>query len=211
MPTREKIDIDSASFRDLYCGLMEEIKQRVVVIGDIIRSEIRLPQIVAYEVCYLQLRMICELIALACLAAHGDLLKTSSRSLFKEYNADRIMKQLQRLHPSFFPQPGRQIRNPITGKVESVENIAAGFLTKDDLLTLYGKCGNILHRGNLDRILHDSIESLDFADIRLHIDRIVTLLNHHQIQLIYEDQMFWVIMHAKEDGRVHGSLMKRVD
>lgn len=207
----QKDDVETSALRDLYCGLMEEIKRRVAVIQDILSSKIPLPQIVAYEVCYLQLRMICELIALGCLAAHGDLLETSKRKLIKEYNADRIMKQLQQLHSSFFPQPGRQVRNPVTDKVESIEKIDTGFLSKDDLLTLYGNCGDALHRGSLKRILYSPpIEKLDFDGIRVWVKKIIELLNHHQIQLIDEAQMFWVVMNG-EDGQVHGALMEKVD
>jgi hypothetical protein len=37
------------------------------------------PEIVGVELIYLQLRMICELIALACLTAHGDVPETTSQ------------------------------------------------------------------------------------------------------------------------------------
>jgi hypothetical protein len=205
----KNVTSDTAALRDLYCELMEEIKRRISVISDVTSGKTPLPKIVAYETCYLQLRMICELIALACLAAHGDLLKTTGRRLNKEYNVDRIIKQLERLHPSFYPIPTRQIRNPITGQVDSTQRIDTDFLTKDDLLTLYGKCGNILHKGNLKKILSGTIDGLDFEGIRKWATRIVNLLNHHQIQLIHEDHMFWVLMRG-EDGRVHGALMQAI-
>jgi hypothetical protein len=58
---------------ELYCGLMEEIKIRQQVISTILERKLSLPVRVAHELCYLQLRMICELIAIGCLVAHGDI------------------------------------------------------------------------------------------------------------------------------------------
>jgi hypothetical protein len=51
----------------LYCDLMEEIKRRAEVIQNVTGSRIEVPIVVGLELCYLQLRMICELIALALL------------------------------------------------------------------------------------------------------------------------------------------------
>lgn len=53
----------------LYCDLMEEIKRRTDVILAIKMGRVPVPQIVGVELIYLQFRMICELIALACLTA----------------------------------------------------------------------------------------------------------------------------------------------
>ena len=51
----------------LYCSLMEEIKLRQHVISAVLEKQIVLPLRPAHELCYLQLRMVCELIAVACL------------------------------------------------------------------------------------------------------------------------------------------------
>ena len=143
----------SSAMRDLYYDLMEEIKRRVAVITNITADLMPLPRIVAYEICYLQLRIICELIALACLVVHGDLPKVKGKKLSKAYNADEIIKQLEKLHSNFYPVPSRQICNAQTGRPEKVEPIIQGYLKKEDLLRLYGKCGDVLHRGNLRHIL----------------------------------------------------------
>jgi hypothetical protein len=45
--------------------------------------------------------MICELIAMGCLVAHGDL--DHATKLRREWAADRIMEELEKLHPHFFP------------------------------------------------------------------------------------------------------------
>ncbi len=200
---------NSSAMRDLYCDLMEEIKRRIAVITNITAGLLPLPRIVAYEICYLQLRMVCELIALACLAAHGDLPEAKGKKLSKAYNADEIIKQLEKLHSNFYPVPSRQICNAQTGRPERVEPITQGYLKKEDLLRLYGECGDVLHRGNLRHILSGKEKEISFEKISAWTQKIMTLLNHHQIQLIREDEMFWVLMQSGTDGKVHGALMKK--
>nr|MBI1231876.1 hypothetical protein [Cytophagales bacterium] len=200
----------SSAMRDLYCDLMEEVKRRIAVVNSITAGLMPLPSIVAYETCYLQLRIICEIIALGCLAAHGDIPQTKSKRLLKAYNADDIIKNLEKLHPDFYPVPTRQICAPEKDKVGKVEAITEDYLQKSDLLKLYGECGNVLHRGNLKHILSQKERNISFKKIEAWVQKIMTLLNHHQIQLIDEDKMFWVLMQAKKDGRVHGALMEKM-
>ena len=202
--------IENSNAMQDYCNLMEEIKRRVAIIKNITEGLMPLPRIVAYEICYLQLRMVCELIVLACLVAHDDLPEAKGKKLSKAYNVDAIIKQLEKLHSSFYPVPGRQICNAQTGRPERVESIIQGYLKKEDLLRLYGECGDVLHRGNLRRILSGKQKEIGFEKISAWVRKITTLLNHHQIQLIREDKMFWVLMQSATDGKVHGTLMKKV-
>ena len=203
-------DFDTGAFRDRYCDLMEEIKQRMVVITNVVNGKAALPQRVAYELCHLQLRLICELIALGCLAAHGDLDEVRGKKLSKEYNADTIMKQLTELHADFYPKPSRQIIDKKTGRPLKVEPITDGFLTKADLSRLYGECGNVLHRGNLRQVLKGDKSDVDLSSVTAWADKVLTLLGHHQIQMIDKDHQFWALMKSGEDGKVHAYLMSVV-
>ncbi len=93
-----------------YCSLMEEIKLRYEVITTCLTKPVLRPRIM-YELCYLQLRMICELIALGCLVAHGDIRETHSKKMRETWEADRIMKTLGTLHAKFYPKPIRYIED----------------------------------------------------------------------------------------------------
>jgi hypothetical protein len=124
----------------------------------------------------------------------------------KEYDADRIIKTLERLHPQFYPKPGRQISDQ-EGKIVEVVDIASGFLTKKDLLILYGMCGVVLHQGNLKGVLSKKPRVPDFEEVNKWSAKIVTLLSHHQIQLINPRLQIWILMQA-QDGRVWGHLMQ---
>ena len=193
----------------LYCGLMEEIKRRSDVIYAVTQGRIPVPQIVGVELAYLQLRMICELIALACLTAHGDVPETKSKRLTKAYNADQIMKTLENLHPEFYPVPGRQVHNE-AGKVVEIIDVEEPYLTKRELQRLYGECGDFLHRGNIEQFMKGrSLPS--FAQLESWIKKITMLLNHHQIQLFDGRRQLWVIMQAESDGKVHAFEFHKID
>jgi hypothetical protein len=193
----------------LYCDLMEEIKRRTDVVYTITQGRVAVPEIVGVELTYLQLRMICELIALACLTAHGDVPETKAKRLTKAYNADQIMKALENLHPGFYPVPGRQVHNR-AGKVVEVIPVDEPHLTKQELQRLYGECGNFLHRGNIEQFMKGrGLPKL--SELEAWIKKIAVLLNHHQIQLLDPDRQLWVIMQAESDGRVHAFEFQKVE
>ncbi len=191
---------------------MEEIKLRHAVITDCLTKPepwkpILRPRL-AYELCYLQLRMICELVALGCLIAHGEIDEVRSGRLQKAYAADLIVNRLERLHPQFYPRPGKQVVKD--GKVMEVKNITSGYLTKADLIKLYAKCGEVLHRGSLKKVLSANPPARSSEEITYWAQRITTLLGHHQIALINLDYELWVYMQDQKDGKAHGFIMKRV-
>jgi hypothetical protein len=193
----------------LYCDLMEEIKRRTDVVLGVIQGHVPVPQIVGVELVYLQLRMICELLALACLTAHGDVPETTSKRLTKAYNADQIMNALERLHPNFYPVPGRQVRNQ-AGQVVEIAAVNEPYLAKRDLQRLYGECGDFLHRGNLEQFMKG--RSLPkFSQLESWLKTITILLSHHQIQLFDARRQLWVIMHDDKDGKVYAFEFQRTD
>ena len=62
----------------LYAAIMEEIKFRIAAIEGLHSGKINIHSALINEMSFLQLRMICELIALGCLVAHGDIEETTS-------------------------------------------------------------------------------------------------------------------------------------
>ena len=86
-----------------------------------------------HELCFLQLRMLCELIALGCLTAHGDL---ETGKLKKAYEADEIIGRLQRLHPHFYPHAARQTKQG-PDRYDAIL-LKDGFLTKGNLRSFTG-------------------------------------------------------------------------
>jgi hypothetical protein len=78
----------------LYADLLEEAKIRIASIDAAISGRAGLSAPLVREYSYLQLRMLCELIALGCLTAHGEIKATQAPKLQKEYAADKIIKRL---------------------------------------------------------------------------------------------------------------------
>ncbi len=194
----------------LYANLMEEIKRRTEVINHVLGGVVSLPPMAGFELCYVQLRKICEVFALACLTAHGDIPGVRKKLLQKTYNADLIIKQLSLLHPRFYPIPSKQTLDLVTQQPIEVTPLTSGFLTKEELLILYGECGNYLHRGSIRQLLSNWEPTVDFKKIADWIGKIIVLLNHHQIQTNQPDKQLWVLMRDKVHGKVHWAVMVEV-
>jgi len=151
------------------------------------------------EFAFLQLRMICELIALACLTAHGEVL--GAAQLRGSYDADEIIKSLEGLHPDFYPKPSKQAPKKDASGVWRNTPITSGFLTKAELLELYGRCANYLHRGSLKKIQANKSPRFDPWDPKGWADKAWTLLQHHEIQTIHPDVRLVVPMKTRQTSR----------
>lgn len=194
----------------LYCSLMEEILARDEMILRVLRDG--LPQTpfqqtvpeaevaMRVEFAYLQLRLICELIALACLVVHGDVPGSRTKAVRKQYAADDIIKLLGRLHPDFYPQPSIQ-GEKLFGGLFLPTPILDGYLTKQALIALYGECGRVLHRGTIQDLpgRNPPLPTLEAA--RNWADRIWLLLQHHQIQTWDRDITINALMKDRQQAR----------
>jgi hypothetical protein len=204
------IEKDAKAFRDLYVGFMEQIKLRTDAINALGTRDFHYPEHIRVEFSFLQFRLICETIALTCLAAHGDIPETRKAAVQKAWNPAEIIRELEKLHPELYLVPTKQIHGP-NGRVVRTENVTEDFLTKEDLLKLWGQSGNELHIGNLYNLVMKKKKLPSAEEIQSWLRKIMTLLNHHQIKLSDPTYQFWVLMQGNTDSRVHGTLFKRVD
>src|SRR5690349_1734805 len=127
---------DDLASSDLYKNLMEEAKVRLTSINTLILHQRGIPSPLIREYCYLQLRMLCELIALGCLVAHNDIAATSHKSLRAAYAPKEILDRLNKLHSDFYPVP---IIPQRTQGGWHMADYDRPYLTKSDLLALWGK------------------------------------------------------------------------
>jgi hypothetical protein len=158
------------------------------------------------EFLYLQLRMICESIAMACLIAHNDIHETKSKKFFNNWNAEDTLKQLEKIHKNFYPNPAKQIIDK-DGKVIGVSTIENGYLTKDKFLTLYKVCSDYLHIGSLKKNLRPMETGPVSVDpiIEWH-NEIKALLNCHWIPLADGKGQLWTIMNLNNTNKVRVDL-----
>jgi hypothetical protein len=172
----------------IYANLMEEAKARIAAVDAAINGRINLPDMILEEFVYLQLRLLCEIIALGCLVAHGDLTQSKITKLRDAYDADTIVKTLETLNPTFYPLPVKlTIRPPGPGDPGEVriDDVPKGtaFLTKKDLLAIYGRTGNYLHRGKLRKLeSRPPYTGVDLPTATEWAKKFVRLLDQHKIQ-----------------------------
>jgi hypothetical protein len=193
MPTQADLDASN-----LYASIMEEAKFRALSINTLTNSGLALPVPLLRETCFLQLRTLCELIGLGCLVAHGDIKETQSVTFQKAYHAGDIVKRLEKLHPNFYPSPRKFEFSP--GHLH-LADYDQQFLTKAELVTLYGKCGDALHRGSLRQLLDPKNQPpADFRDIQEWGQKILNLLSSHVISRVGGSFHFVVALQASQVG-----------
>ena len=102
---------------------------------------------------------------------------------------------MERINPNFYPQPF--IRKPSIqpGVKEEWAERPNDYLTKDDLIKLYGKCGAILHSGNP----YGSQVDYGYYENKMEhwSSRIMNLLNAHYISLVNDPQVYLIQMGSK--------------
>ncbi len=164
-----------------YEQLMLAIKHRHAALIDIVPNQRGLPDWAGIEFAQLQIRLICETFAIACIVAHGDVARTQSKRFAKAYQADFIIKALEKLHPYFYPRPTRQKIED--GKVVAFEDIQENFLTKKELLSSYFQTAQFLHIGEVADVLAGKRKTIELNSAILWANKVVNLLNHHNIYL----------------------------
>ncbi len=183
-----------------YANILDEARTRILSINTILSGTSSLPSWLSAELGYIQLRMLCELVALGCLVAHGDIEATKSNKLQDAYAADNIIKRLGQLHSNFYPRPIICNFSPSNIHIEHVES---GFLTKDELLTLYYECGDHLHRGSLKKIYHPSSpkQPPQIEQVLKWGKKFSILLSQHQISSFTNHKHFLCfISHHQANG-----------
>jgi hypothetical protein len=163
-----------------YGALMGEVKFRLRWIDFALQGRTELPPPLVREYSFLQLRMICELIALGCLVIHGDIEQTKTKK-FKTHAADEILDNLELLTPDFYPRPFYVDPQSQPGTKALLFPPESTYLTKPQLLNLYRKkCGTALHKGKLSRLIAKPPDD-DFSEIPKHSKLIFGLLHTHYV------------------------------
>lgn len=186
----------------LYANLMDEVKVRIDILSTVANGRGTLPPVIIREFCYLQLRMLCELIALSCLVAHGDIAALQSHKIGRAYSADEILERMEKLRPHFYPIPVKQTVTLGTPRRFNLDAINPSPLPKEDLLALYGATHKFVHRGTLKRLLSADIP----IDLKVNIPEIISwaqkindLLSSHLIA-VNEDHVILCLLRNADDG-----------
>ena len=134
------------------------------------------------EFCYLQVRRICEMLALAVLIAHNEIDGFRSKKLMKEWNADALFGELSKLNATSFPRAARFAPDDQAGVyVATIAN--EGMLTRAGLTKIYHACSQGLHAGSLRRMLEHGPLRYNVTDVVSWLHEIVRLLDTHVVML----------------------------
>lgn len=148
----------------------------------------------------LQVRMILENIALACLVANGEHLDSLPRTIEKAYHADVILRRLDAVVSDCYPQPlvlvpgeldatAQQIGiSPDQFRGELVDRPEDEWLSRAELKEVYGRLGRVLHARNPLGTPCDI--SYYEQNVSLWTSKIIGLVTHHKIAIRSDNMMY---------------------
>jgi hypothetical protein len=193
-----------------YIHCMEEIKRRISVVGRVLSGETNTGYVITNaELLAVQLRKVAELIALSTICSHREEYERIRDDFERDWKARLILRDVERINPNFYPKPTRQVKDPETGEIVRAENVKDGYLTREELVDMVDECSALLHATNPYQ--DNTADPKEFIGrCKKWRDEILTLLNHHQVQLVDSNSQWWVLMQGKSDGRVHVAEMQEV-
>ncbi len=148
-----------------------EINARLQIIESV--KQINAPFGIAREICYLQLRHICELVAIGSVIVQGDY--TSSPDFTGEYAPSKVFKSLDKHYPGSFPQT-LVIEKGENG-IQFKCNVSRNEMTRKEMEELWGRTGNFLHRLKLKNFFREETELNIWPEIDQHTAKLKALLN----------------------------------
>lgn len=181
--TRPQYPTNNLEKAKLYLHCMVEIKERLHVVTEIL--ELPIAPLFIQELCYLQLRHICELIAIACLAAQGDY--KTQKSFTQSYKPPEIFKALRAIYPDFFPEPAERITKQVGESYHhhiERSHIPDAY-TESDVSKLWEMSGDHLHRASVKKYLRTTFQNRppNLEPIRRHANGLFRLLKGHLIPI----------------------------
>ena len=162
---------------ELYVRAAHEVRFRLRCVDELLVSETE--PIFISEFCHLQLRLACECLAIACLAAQGDF---ATHKAFRDaHEPGKIFDALARLYPGFFPTPSRMIS---TGKGSwHFDDVGQGYaISREGVVKIWNLSGSRLHRGSAKRYLLDDLK-FDLLDIAKQKEMVWNLVLNHLVVL----------------------------
>jgi hypothetical protein len=155
------VDPQTLKPNQLYCNLMDEVQARLQLMENVLNKKYPMHPMLAEELCYFQLRMLCETFACALLVAHGSLTGFSGHRLKGEWSANTIIKEVQKLYEatahqptelgtgSFYPIPYRIVSVTPAHGVQTEMRKNVDILSASEFIQLYGMTHSRTHRGAL--------------------------------------------------------------
>ena len=193
-----------------YSNCMEEIKRRVEVVESLLAKSITTPYLITNtEFACIQIRKILELTALAAVVANKTEVERVAENLERLWNAKDILKKVAIANPKYYPHP--IILQGLNGDPNNTRTQPAkkGYLTQDDFINIYTRCGSLLHAQN--PFAKEKEFSQTYNVIGKWLDKIKKLLNQHIVNLTDESIMIMVLMNFGYQEKVSIGAYKAQD
>ena len=193
-----------------YCALMNEVKKRTYAITHMLKGLTTTSyKATNIEFMCLQIRKVLELISMGSLILNKEEFEAIGQKYAQYWNARLILQDIERLNPDFYPKPIIEVPSTRPGVINDLQNKTTGFLTREDFVRVYEKCGKLMHANNP----FGSQTDLDYYEAKIPEweNLIIGLLNCHIIHLKGVEDFY--IIHMHEEGRddVHGYFFERVE
>lgn len=194
-----KIDKDLT----MYCALMNEVKRRTYAVTEMLRKHTTTSYPATnIEFMCLQIRKILELISMGSLVVNREEFDAIGKKYSEYWNARLILQDIERLNPEFYPIAINEVPVNVGQVVNNLQPKPDGFLTRNDFVKVYEKCGKMMHSYNPFGSHYD----FDYYESKIGdwINLIISLLNSHLIHIKGIDGFY--LIHMEEEGRedVHG-------
>lgn len=180
-----------------YLLVMEEVRARFEVLDITVDAALH-PNLIR-EICYLQYRHLCELVAIGCLVAQGDF--AAHKAFREDYNPGTIFKFLEGsiiTDPpdavvNFFP---RSVTRTIKDGTHHIDlDGKPDAATRKGLISLWAKSGNFLHRLSTTKFFKDSEMKPDWREeITTITGKLKALLDNHAVWIPSERCMLMVTL-----------------
>jgi len=204
MQNRRMASPQELAMVSVYQELMVEAKARALSINSLTGDQRGIPSPLVHEYGILQIRMLCEIIGLACLVAHGDLVANAKADLQKAYAPGQIIAALEETHDDFYPVPMKPQKT--ADGWHFAEYDGGPFLTKQEIASVWARCGDVLHRGSLKKLLKaKSPVQHNFTDLQEWGQKILNLLSNHRIVTV-DRRLAFICLLQNGDGDVQVAL-----
>ncbi len=188
--------------QSLYCNQMSEIIWRDALLRRMLSGEVSLgSEAHDYEIFSLNMRKILELIAFSSLISIKAKYKSEYPNFVKHYKAKAILKDVEKIHPNFFPTPGSIETLECGNKSLSTSEKAENALTRKEFEELYDKCTTVLHAW---KPYSTDPKHVDFRIAPIDwLNKVRDLLNIHYVHLPDNNETWLCVMKGAQDHKPH--------
>ena len=194
-------EIKQAELLDIqqYRSLMEQLKKDLKGATDLMETT-SVDMETRVRAVGVQTRRILENVAFAALVSNKDALDKSSEEMGNLWNPREIFRDIEKVHPDFFPKPVR-IRDLNKGKDRPFTVRTEGVLNREKLLQIYRELNPLAHSWNP---LDEPVDYDYFMEkVPVWLGEIVNTMETHQVMLFHHPDHFYIVkMEGDRDGSV---------